>query len=96
MIKLREPFSQKIHLHIRQNMLQRLWDQYVPTSSAEYERIQLVYLKDALGQMGEQSQQVQLLLQLILKNKMMQLNLVQYPTLVKVGQKQMERRLRQI
>ena len=96
MIKLREPFSQKIHLHIRQNMLQRLWDQYVPTSSAEYERIQLVYLKDALGQMGEQPQQVQLLLQLILKNKMMQLNLVQYPTLVKVGQKQMERRLRQI
>ena len=33
MIKLRKPFSQKIQLHIRQDILQRLWDKYVPVSS---------------------------------------------------------------
>ena len=54
MIKLREPFSQKVHLHIRQDMLQRLWDQYVPTSSAEYGKIELIYLKDALGDIEKQ------------------------------------------
>ncbi len=96
MLKLREPFSQKIHLHIRQNMLQRLWDKYVPQSSAAYGQIQLVYLKNMLGELEEQPKQVKLLLWLLLKNKIMQINLMQYPALVKVGQKQMERRLRQI
>ncbi len=96
MLKLREPFSQKIHLHIRQNMLQRLWDKYVPQSSAAYGQIQLVYLKNMLGELEEQPKQVKLLLWLLLKNKIMQINLMQNPTLVKVGQKQMERRLRQI
>ena len=36
MIKLREPFSQKVHLHIRQDMLQRLWNKYVPEASQQY------------------------------------------------------------
>ena len=96
MLKLREPFSQKVHLHIRQDMLQRLWDQYVPTSSPVYGQIELVYLKDVLGDMEKQPEQIQLLLHLILKNKKMQLNLMQYPVLVKICQKQLASSLRRM
>lgn len=94
MIKLRKPFSQKIQLHIRQDILQRLWDKYVPVSSPEYGRIELVYLKGGPAEMEKQPERIQLLLQLLLKNKMMQLNLIQYPAVVKFGQKQMESSLR--
>ena len=38
MLKLRKPFSQKVQLHIRQDLLQKLWDKYVPEDSAEYGR----------------------------------------------------------
>lgn len=96
MLKLREPFSLKVHLHIRKDMLQRMWDKYVPTSSQEYGQIDLIYLKDALGNMGKQPEQIQLLLHLILKNKMMQLNLMQYSAPVKICQKQMEGSLRRM
>lgn len=96
MLKLRKPFSPKVQLHIRQNQLQRLWDKYVPAASEEYEQIQLVYLAERLGQQGKEPEQIRLLLHLILQNKRMQMNLVQYPVLVKIGREQMERRLRQI
>lgn len=96
MLKLRESFSLKVHLHIRQDMLQRLWDKYVPTSSQEYGQIELIYLKDALGNIEKQPEQIQLLLHLILKNKMMQLNLMQYPAPVKICQRQMESSLQRM
>ncbi len=89
MLKLREPFIQKVHLHIRQDMLQRLWDKYVSAASPEYGQIELVYLKDVPGDMGKQPEQVQLLLHLLLKMKKLQINLTQYPALMKIGQKQM-------
>ena len=96
MLKLRESFSLKVHLHIRQDMLQRLWDKYVPASSQEYGQIELIYLKDALGNIEKQPEQIQLLLHLILKNKMMQLNLMQYPAPVKICQRQMESSLQRM
>lgn len=96
MIKLREPFSQKVHLHIRQDMLQRLWDKYVPEASQQYGQIELVYRKNALGDMEKQPEQIKLLLHLLLKNKQMQLNLMQYPAPVKIFQNQMRNNLRRI
>ena len=90
MLKLREPFAQKVHLHIRQDMLKRLWDKYVPASSPEYEQIQLIYLDGETGRRGRRPEQVQLLLNLVIQNKRMQLNLSQSPSLAKFGQKQME------
>ncbi len=90
MLKLREPFSKKVHLHIRQDMLQRLWDKYVPTSSPEYEQIQLIYLDGETGERGQRPEQVQLLLNLIIRNQRMQMRLEQSPALAKFAQKQME------
>ena len=96
MLTLREPFIRKVHLHIRQDMLRRLWDKYVPASSPEYGQIELVYRKDAPGDMGKQPEQIQLLLHLLLKMKKLQINLVQYPALMKIGQKQMESSLQRM
>ena len=90
MLKLREPFAQKVHLHIRQDMLKRLWDKYVPASSPEYEQIQLIYLDGETGRRGRRPEQVQLLLNLVIQNKRMQLNLSQSPSMAKFGQKPME------
>ncbi len=89
MLKLREPFSQKVHLHIRQDMLQRLWDKYVPSASPEYEQIQLIYLDEGTGRSIQQPEQVQLLLNLVIRNKRMQMGLEQSPVLAKFGQKQL-------
>lgn len=96
MIKLREPFSQKIHLHIRRDMLQQLWDKYVPESSQQYGQIELVYLKNAPGDMEKQPEQIKLLLHLLLKNKRLQLNLMQYPAPVKIFQNQMKNNLQRM
>ena len=89
MLKLREPFSQKVHLHIRQDMLQRLWDKYVPSASPEYGQIQLIYLDEGTGRSIQQPEQVQLLLNLVIRNKRMQMGLEQSPVLAKFGQKQL-------
>lgn len=89
MLKLREPFSQKVHLHIRQDMLQRLWDKYVPSASPEYGQIQLIYLDEGTGRSIQQPEQVQLLLNLVIRNKRMQMGLEQSPVLAKFAQKQL-------
>lgn len=96
MIKLRKPFSQKVQLHIRQNMLQQLWDKYVSTSSPEYKKIELIYLKGGAEEQEKQPERIQLLLHLILRNKMLQLNLVRHPAVMKFGQKQMENTLQRM
>ncbi len=96
MIKLRKPFSQKVQLHIRQNILQQLWDKYVPTSSPEYKKIELIYLKGGPEELEKQPERIQLLLHLILKNKMLQLNLMRQPAVMKLGQKQMENSLQRM
>jgi len=77
-------------------MLQRLWDKYVPASSPEYGKIELVYLKGGPEGMEKQPEQIQLLIHLILKNKMMQLNLMRRPVVVRLGQKQMESCLQRV
>ncbi|MBD5554531.1 MAG: hypothetical protein HDQ95_04070 [Roseburia sp.] len=89
MVKLREPFSQKIHLHIKQDMLLKLWDKYVPVESSEYEKIQLIYLDGGAGQTSGQSQQIQLLISLVLKNRIMRMGLEGYPVKTALVREQM-------
>lgn len=89
MVKLREPFSQKIHLHIKQDMLQKLWDKYVPVESSEYENIQLIYLDGGAGQTSGQLRQIQLLISLVLKNRIMRMGLEGYPVKTALVREQM-------
>lgn len=89
MVKLREPFSQKIHLHIKQDMLQKLWDKYVPVESSEYENIQLIYLDGGTGQTSGQPGQIQLLISLVLKNRIMRMGLEGYPVKTALVREQM-------
>lgn len=70
-------------------MLQRLWDKYVPSASPEYGQIQLIYLDEGTGRSIQQPEQVQLLLNLVIRNKRMQMGLEQSPVLAKFGQKQL-------
>ena len=96
MVKLREAFSHKIHLHIRQGMLQRLWDKYVPAGAPEYEQIQLIYLGEQAH--GEQAQygRTNLLINLVLKNRIMQMGLAQCPVKTAFVRKQMENSLQRM
>lgn len=82
MIKLFAPFQSKIKLHIRQDFLQGLWDKYVPVSSESYENISLIYLKGGSGENEKGAKQVQLLVDLVLKNLFMQINISQNPMLI--------------
>lgn len=82
MIKLFEPFRPKIKLHIRQDFLQDLWDKYVPVSSESYENISLIYLKGGSGESEKGAKQVQLLVDLVLKNLFMQIHISQNPILI--------------
>ncbi len=96
MLKLREAFSQKIHLHIRQDMLQRLWDKYVPSDAAEYGNIQLVYLGRETGQPEAQSQKIQLLVSLVLKNRIMCMGLEKAPIKTALVREQMKSSLQRM
>ena len=89
MVRLREAFSQKIHLHIKQDMLQKLWDKYVPVESSEYEKIQLIYLDGGAGQTSGQLQQIQLLISLVLKNRIMRMGLEGYQVKTALVREQM-------
>lgn len=82
MIKLFEPFQSKIQLHIRQDFLQELWDKYVPVSSESYDHISLIYLKGMPAEAEKGKKQVQVLMDLVLKNLFMQINISQNPMLV--------------
>lgn len=75
MLKLRKPFSQKVQLHIRQDLLQKLWDKYVPEDSAEYGRIELIYPDAGGGYMGGEPRQIQILVNLVLRNRILQAGL---------------------
>ncbi len=90
MLRLREAFSQKIHFHIRQDMLQRLWDKYVPSDSAEYGDIQLIYLGQEAAQPEEQSQKIQLLISLVLRNRIMRMGLDKAPIKTALVREQMK------
>ncbi|MCI9422875.1 MAG: hypothetical protein HFG81_09185 [Dorea sp.] len=96
MLRLREPFSRKVRLHIRQDLLQQLWDKYVPSASAEYERIQLIYLGEKDGQETGQARRVQLLVKLVLHNRMIRAGLSGSPVKTIAGQKPMENNLRRL
>ena len=96
MLKLREAFSQKIHLHIRQDMLQRLWDKYVPSDAAEYGNIQLVYLGRETGQPEAQSQKIHLLVSLVLKNRIMCMGLEKAPIKTALVREQMKSSLQRM
>lgn len=82
MIKLFEPFRPKIQLHIRQDFLRELWDKYVPVSSESYDHISLVYLKGITGEADKGTKQVQVLVDLILRNINLQINMSRNPMLV--------------
>lgn len=75
MIKTFEPFQSKIQLHIETGFLQRLWDRYVPVSSDSYDRISLIYLKGNHKAEEEPERQIQLIVNMILKNTLLQMNL---------------------
>lgn len=90
MLRLKEALLQKIHLHIRQDMLQRLWDKYVPSDSAEYGDIQLIYLGQETRQPAEQSQRIQLLINLVLKNRVMRMELDKIPVRTAFVREQMK------
>ena len=75
MLKLRKPFSRKVQLHIRQDLLQKLWDKYVPEDSAEYGRIELIYPDAGGGYMGGEPRQIQILVNLVLRNRILQAGL---------------------
>lgn len=96
MLRLREPFSRKVRLHIRQQLLQQLWDKYVPSASAEYERIRLIYLGEKDGQETGQARRVQLLVKLVLHNRMIRAGLSDSPVKTIAGQKPMENNLRRL
>ncbi len=96
MLKLRKPFLQNIQLHIRQDLLQSLWDKYVPASSPEYEQIQLVYLSGETGQEEGQPRQIQLLISLLLKNRMLQMGEEKYPSSLAFGIRRMETSLKRV
>ncbi len=96
MVKLRKAFSHKIHLHIRQGMLQRLWDKYVPAAAPEYEQIQLVYLGEQGHREKAPYERVNLLLNLVLKNRIMQMGLEQCPVKTAFVRKQMENSLQRM
>ena len=96
MVKLRKAFSHKIHLHIRQGMLQRLWDKYVPAGSPEYGQIQLVYLGEQAHREQAQYGQANLLVNLVLKNRIMQMGLAQCPVKTAFVRKQMENSLQRM
>lgn len=82
MIKLFEPFRPKIKLHIRQDFLQELWDKYVPVTSESYDNISLIYLKGAPGEEDKGTKQVRILVDLVLKNVVMQISMSQNPMLI--------------
>ena len=75
MLKLRKPFSRKVQLHIRQDLLQKLWDKYVPEASAEYGRIELIYPDVRGWQAGGEIRQIQLLVNLVLQNRILKAGL---------------------
>ena len=75
MLKLRKPFSRKVQLHIRQDLLQKLWDKYVPEASAEYGRIELIYPDVRGWQAGGEPRQIQLLVNLVLQNRILKAGL---------------------
>ena len=81
MIKLIEPFQPKIGFHTNTGFLQSLWDKYVPATSENYDRISLIYLHGMPGEDAKPKQQVNLLVNLVLKNFFMQINLSQNPML---------------
>lgn len=82
MIKLFEPFQPKIGLHINTGFLQSLWDKYVPRTSESYDRISLIHLQGMQGADTKPKQQVNLLVNLVLKNIFVQMNLSQNPMLL--------------
>ena len=90
MLRLKEALLQKIHLHIRQDMLQRLWDKYVPSDSAKYGDIQLIYLGQETRPPAEQSQRIQLLINLVLKNRVMRMELDKIPVRTAFVREQMK------
>ncbi len=94
MLKLRKPFSRKVKLHIRQDLLQKLWDQYVPESSAEYGRIELIYTDAKDVQAEAQPRQVQLLVHLVLRNRILKAGLSDLRTVPAAGRRQMENSVR--
>ncbi len=94
MLKLRKPFSRKVKLHIRQDLLQKLWDQYVPESSAEYGRIELIYTDAKDVQAEAQPRQVQLLVHLVLRNRILKAGLSNLRTVPAAGRRQMENSVR--
>lgn len=81
MIKLFEPFQPKIGRHTNTGFLQSLWDKYVPVSSKNYDRISLIYLHGMPGEDTKPKQQINLLVNFVLKNFFMQMNLSQNPML---------------
>lgn len=96
MLNIQKPFLWNIQLHIRQDLLQGLWDKYVPSSSPEYEQLQLVYLNGEKGQESSQPRQIQLFIRLLLKNRMLQVGTEQYPSSLAFGIRRMETSLRRV
>ncbi|MCI8484932.1 MAG: hypothetical protein HFH41_11425 [Lachnospiraceae bacterium] len=97
MLKLRKPFSQKVRLHIRQDLLQSLWEKYIPSSSDKYDLIQLIYLEAAGDRQTEQpARRIQLTIQFVLKNRMVQMAMEGYPTTLFPGQRRIQDSLRRI
>ena len=80
MLKLRKPFFSKMQLHIRQELLQQLWDKYIPVSAADYGRIQLVYLNQDNRQKEPQTKKLQLQIRLMLNNSRMRMGLGEIPS----------------
>ena len=79
MVRIREAYKQKIHLHINQGMLKRLWDKYVPADAPEYGNIDLFYLGSSAKGEERQSGQANILFSLVLKNRMIQMGLEEAP-----------------
>lgn len=97
MLKLRKPFSQKVHLHIRQDLLEKLWEKYIPSSSDKYGQIQLIHLDTAgEGQAELPRNRIWLTIQLVLKNRMVQMAMDQYPAALFPGQRRMQDSLRRM
>lgn len=89
MVRIREAYKQKIHLHINQGMLKRLWDKYVPADAPEYGNIDLFYLGSSAKGAERQSGQANILFSLVLKNRMMQMGLEEAPVKTAFVQAQM-------
>ena len=96
MLKLRKPFFSKMQLHIRQELLQQLWDKYIPVSAADYGRIQLVYLNQDNRQKEPQTKKLQLQIRLMLNNSRMRMGLGEIPSAWVPGQKQINNSLRRM